>query len=65
MKISPIGEGGFVIQLLRPELIVVNNCLNDVIELMEDGEFRVRTGATKAEVLEFLSIIGNALHSRA
>lgn len=60
MKIEKKTSGLFAIDISDHDLGIINNCINDAIDLMEEGEFRARVGVTRQEALALLETINGA-----
>lgn len=64
MKIGTAATGEYHITASIDELRLINNCINDAMDLMEDAEFQTRTGASKSMARNLLEIIHSALRAR-
>lgn len=61
MKIERKDPDLFSIEVSGADLGVINNCINDAIDLMSEGEFHARVGVSRQEALALLDIITGAL----
>ncbi len=61
MEIEKKAPGIFMIEISDHDLGVINNCINDAIELMVEGEFHARVGVSRQEAMDLLKKINIAL----
>jgi len=55
MKFEQGSDESVTLRLTRNELGILNNCLNEALEALDDDEFSVRVGASASEVEELLT----------
>ncbi len=62
MKLERTESNGAILQLSRPELVILNNALNEICNGLDLGdEFSMRIGAETIEVEGLLAEIGQAI----
>lgn len=61
MKVEAASMNEYRIMVSMSELRLINNCINDAMDLMDDAEFQTRTGAFKEEASSLLAAIQGVL----
>ena len=64
MKIEAESTDRYLVTVSPGELRLINNCINDAMDLMEDAEFQTRTGGFKDDARTLLKTIQAALRPR-
>ena len=64
MKAKSTTGGGFLLNISRSELVLINNALNEVCNGVDisDSEFQTRLGMSRDDARGLLRIIGGALN---